>query len=98
MMCQLEVIKATQTASGMGPIRSCIQAGKEILKGNFSSALRTVKKPKAQEALKSYHVALVGALEGVAPGSEERKFQYDQRQQALEAKLNEAWARFEVEQ
>jgi hypothetical protein len=67
-------------------------------KANLDRALRTVKKAKAQEALKSYHVAFITALEGVTPGREERKLSYEQRQQALEDKLTEAWARFEVEQ
>jgi hypothetical protein len=57
-----------------------------------------VKKPKAQETLKSYHVAFVTALGGISPGIDERRVSYEQRQQALKDKVTEAWARFEVEQ
>lgn len=76
----------------------CIEHGKATAKENLVKALRTLKKSKAQESLKSYHVAFVTALEGIRPGSDERKINYEQRQQALEGKLTEAWARFEVEQ
>jgi hypothetical protein len=77
---------------------SCIREAKQKAKTNLQAALRAVKKPKAQEALKSYHVALVTALDGIAPGLDERKISYTQRQQALDEKVTEAWARFEIEQ
>lgn len=76
----------------------CIESGKVTAKQNLAKALRAMKKAKAQESLKSYHVAFITALEGIRPGSNERKISYEQRQQALEEKLTEAWARFEVEQ
>lgn len=76
----------------------CIAQKKSEDKRHFDEALLTLKKPKAQDALKSYHVAYVAALEGIAPGIDERKISYEQRQQALEGKLTEAWARVEVEQ
>lgn len=76
----------------------CIEHEKATAKKNLVKALRTLKKSKAQESLKSYHVAFVTALEGIRPGSNEREISYEQRQQALKEKLTEAWARFEVEQ
>jgi hypothetical protein len=76
----------------------CIEREKGKSKQNLAKALRTVKKVKAQEALKSFHVSLVTALDGIRPGINERKINYEQRQQALEGKITEAWARFEVEQ
>lgn len=76
----------------------CIASGKSKAKASLVQALRTVKKTKAQEALKSYHVAFVSALEGLRPGADERKINYEQRQQSLEGKVTEAWARFEIEQ
>jgi hypothetical protein len=45
-----------------------------------------------------HHVAFISALEGIRPDLDERKINYEVRQQALETKLSEAWARFEVEQ
>ncbi len=78
--------------------RACITKGKTASKQNLDAALKTVKKPNAKEALKTYHVALVSALEGINPGSDERKINYEQRQQNLEGKMTEAWARFEIEQ
>lgn len=76
---------------------ACIENGKNTAKRNFAPALRSIKKQKAQEALKSYHVAFVTAMDGIKPGTNELKISYEQRQQLLESKLNEAWARFEIE-
>lgn len=76
----------------------CISDGEAKAKANLTTALKAVKKAKAQEALKSYHVTYIAALKGIRPGVDERKISYEQRQQALEDKLTEAWARFEVEQ
>lgn len=78
-------------------VRGCISKGKAAAKASFDKALRTVRKPAAKEALKNYHVAFVTALEGITPGTEEPKFVYEQRQQALKSRLKETWARFELE-
>lgn len=102
MMCKLSLtIAISSNALGEtnkdGDYKGCINKGKETVKKSLSAALRTVKNPKAKEALKSYHVAFATALDGINPGSDERKINYEQRQQALEEKVTEAWARFEVE-
>jgi hypothetical protein len=86
-----------ESASGGGDFRGCISKGKAEARADLDKALRTVKKAKAQEALKAYHVAFVTALEGIVPGSDERRINYEQRQQSLDGKVTEAWARFEVE-
>jgi hypothetical protein len=104
VMCKLQLKTALLKADlGQAPDEKsdwigCIRQGKEQAKANLAAALRTVKKRKAQEALKSYHVALVTAIDGIAPGADERKISYEQRQQALDTKVTEAWNRFEVEQ
>ncbi|MDM4767277.1 hypothetical protein [Pelomonas sp. SE-A7] len=103
LMCSMTVKMAATTGSGPSTgdektdYVACVSKGKATAKANFESALKTLKKPKAREALKSYHVALVAALEGIKPGTDERKISYEQRQQALEQKMTEAWARFEIE-
>lgn len=66
-------------------------------KESLKKALDTVKKAKAKEALKTYHVAVMSALGGIIAGLDERKIDYEQRQQALEGKVTEAWERFEIE-
>lgn len=76
----------------------CISGNKATMKASLDQALRTLKSAGAKEALKSYHVAVVVALEGIPPGAGERKISYEQRQQALKGKVTEAWARFEIEQ
>jgi hypothetical protein len=65
----------------------CIREGRAKSKINLDRALRTVKKPKAQEALKAVHVAFITALEGISPGIDERQISYEQRQQALKDKI-----------
>ena len=82
----------------MSDYSTCISENVAKAKDNCNKALRTVKKPKAQEALKSYQVALTVALQGIRPEFDERQILYEQRQQALKSKLAEAWARFEIEQ
>ena len=76
---------------------ACIRNGKTTAKARFDKALLTVKKSKAKEALKTYQVAYMAAIDGINPGSDERRINYEQRQQSLEGKLTEAWARFEIE-
>jgi hypothetical protein len=75
----------------------CIIAGSAESTTKFRVAIKTVKKEKAREALKSYQVAVLSALDGVSPGLDERKFAYQQRQQSLQEKVTEARSRFEIE-
>lgn len=77
---------------------ACVSDGKAKAKPALEAALRSTKKPKAQAALKSVHVAFLTALDGIAPDVSERRIAYEQRQTMLKGKLTEAWARFEVEQ
>lgn len=75
----------------------CIRSGERSARSSFDKAFGTLRKPQAREALKAYHVAFVTALKGIAPGMDERRLSYEQRQQALQDKVTEAWARFELE-
>ena len=103
-MCKLNLQNALLNAQLSNPLdeksdyRACIATGKVTAKENFDKAMKTVKKPQAKEALKTYHVALVSAFDGIVPGTDERKINYERRQQDLDGKLTEAWARFEIEQ
>jgi hypothetical protein len=76
----------------------CITTVKAKAVTNFKAAILTVKKDKAQEALKTYHVAFISAIEGITPGLDEPRIIYQQRQQALAGKVTEAWSRFEIEE
>jgi hypothetical protein len=76
----------------------CISDGGESARAKLKPAILTVKKEKAREALKTYHVAFISALEGIAPGFDEPKILYQQRQQTLNDKRKEAWSRFEIEE
>lgn len=66
-------------------------------KTNLNEALLVIKKQSAKDALKNYHITFITALRGIEAGIGERTFAYDQRQQALSDKMNEAQARFEME-
>lgn len=79
-------------------IGQCIERNAAKAKEKLAPALDTLKTEDAKKALKAYHVAFVTALRGIDPGSAERQISYDQRQQALRDKVNEAWAAFEIEQ
>lgn len=101
----LKLISINQNFGGLPNVRDkdtdflgCIEREKPKINQVIIEILKIVKKPKAKEALKSYHVTLITALEGIKPGADERKINYEQRQQAFVDKLSEAWARFEVEQ
>ena len=77
---------------------ACIEQGKAAARAGLERALKVAKKPKLKEALKSFQVAYISAIEGIRPGTEEIKINYEQRLQRLEDKLTETWARVEVEQ
>lgn len=77
---------------------ACIEEHSKKSKEALSGALDALQSDDAKKALKAYHVAFVVALKGIAPGTAEREITYEQRQQALRDKVNEAWAAFEVEQ
>jgi hypothetical protein len=97
-IARLRAEAGSQENDDKGDYRGCIAKGRATAKVDLAGALRFVKKAKAQDALKTYHVAFMTALEGIDPGSDERRISYAQRQQALSDKVNEAWARFEIEQ
>lgn len=76
----------------------CVRDGRAKAKAALDDALKPLqKKPKAQEALKTAHVAFLSALDGIAPGQGERKLNYERRQQELRGKVTEALARLEIE-
>lgn len=75
----------------------CIKKAKAEGKANLDKAMKTVKKTPAREALKTYHVAFIAAIDGIRAGNDEIRLNYTQRQNALQARLDDAWARFEIE-
>jgi len=77
--------------------RGCIATGKSTAKKDLALALKAAKNAKSKDALRNIQVAFFTALDGISPGFEERKISYEQRQQALNDKVNEAMTRFDVE-
>ncbi len=95
-LSQLEISNNT-TPSDSANYSKCITDNKAITKTRLNKAIATLKTQTQKSALKNYHVAFMTALEGIQPGIDERVISYQQRQQSLNDKVNEAWARFEVE-
>ena len=89
--------KAYEQQDETSDFLGCIRDGKAKANASLAAALKTVKGAKAVDALKSYHVAFSTALDGLLPGADERRISYEVRQKALDGKVTEAWARFEVE-
>ena len=94
----LDMAKLGAPAQGVDYAK-CISDQEIEVRNSFKTAISTVKKGSAQEeALKNYQVAVISALEGIAPGIDEPTLTYQQRQQTLSGKMIEAWTRFEIEQ
>lgn len=87
----------TGQSAGVAELSGCIEEHAQKAKAALTPALESQPKEAAQKALKLYHVAFVTALKGIEPGTTERQFSYDARQQGLKDKLNQAWELFEIE-
>jgi hypothetical protein len=94
----LTLCSAAASLETQAQVEECVTTTKQDAVTKFKAAILTVKKDKAQEALKTYHVAFISAIEGIAPGFDEPRIIYQQRQQALAGKVTEAWSRFEIEE
>lgn len=75
----------------------CIASYKPTLKKVYDAAAAGLKKSAAKSALKEHYIQAIVGLDGIAPNSEERKFQYEARQNENKTKLAALWTRFEVE-
>ena len=82
----------------MGDWRGCIQKQRAETLALFKRASTATRKPAMRDALKNYQVVWAAMMEGIAPSSDERKIDYERRQAAADTKLNEAWAKVEIEQ
>lgn len=98
-MCkeQFRYFTLTGTREALNDFSNCTHEGENKAKESLKSALKTIKLTKAQDALKSYHVAFMTALKGLWADTEETKIGYEQRQRALYEKVTEAWERFNIE-
>lgn len=76
---------------------SCVKEKRTLGRAEFAKYAKMIKKKAALDALKSAQVAYLAAMDGIQPQSGERRGAYEQRQSLLETKLDEAWAKFEVE-
>jgi len=90
--------EAQVAASERRDWRGCLLEQRTEGKRLLDASLKVTKKPAVQAALKSYHVSFIAALDGIEPAPDERRISYRARQAGLTDKVNEAWARVEVEQ
>lgn len=109
LMCKVAVVGALAAAraqeagvqpSGDPPApnwRACIQKQTAEALGYLKAASAKTKKAAVREALKSHYAAWSAAMRGLEPALSERKIDYDRRQAAATDRLNEAWAKVEVE-
>lgn len=77
---------------------TCIRDQAALVKKAFDAAARTVRKAAARSALQEHYVATITQLRGIAPKTDEIRLQYTNRQSHNEARVDEAWTRFEVAQ
>lgn len=84
--------------SPSGDYISCIKEQVAVVKKNYALAERKITKQKAKAALKEHYIAGLNFIQGIDPKSGEIKIDYTRRQNTNEAKLDEMWQRFEVEQ
>jgi hypothetical protein len=100
LLCAIsfKLAQMKETSDKTTDYEGCISKAKVQSKTNYTKAMSTVKQPKAQDALKTYHVAIITALEGIKSGLDERVVDYKPRQMTLADSVTEAWARFEIEQ
>lgn len=66
-------------------------------KAVYSRVLAKVKSSDGKKALKDYQVALMSAVEGMEPKANELKIHFDQRTAALDASIEKAWQRLQLE-
>jgi hypothetical protein len=104
MMCQLKVrsmsnkIELEQAIEPEDSPGKCIKDGKASAKKFYAKALSSVSKnPAASRLLKDYYAVWLTAINGVLPNVSETKVAYGRRQEAIEARYDEIWNRFEIE-
>ena len=82
---------------GDGDWSACLANGKKDGTSLYQSTLKSVKKPKAREALNGYQAAWLAAMDGIPPAGGEIRLDYRRRQSATDTKIREAWSKVQVE-
>jgi hypothetical protein len=82
---------------GDGNWPRCIADERLVANSLYQATIKVARKRTTQDALKSYHVAYLAALEGIKVSDAEIRLDYGRRQTMNDSRLTEAWARFEVE-
>lgn len=80
-----------------GDYNACIRNALDDIKPAYKKASSSMKSRAKKEALKSYYAAWISAIRGIAPKSDEIRLVYQKRIADQEDRLNELWAKVEVE-
>lgn len=100
-LCPMMLEMASQSGNSNEPGKTdwnaCIDDAKKAIKTHYAAALKTVSKPAAKAALKEHYIVATSAITAMAPGANEIRMNYNRRQAENNQRLNERWARFEVE-
>lgn len=76
----------------------CLTQLEQNTKDEMKGVLKLVaKKPKAVAALKEHFVKFSASMRGINQNYDESDYAYAERQAALSAAQEEAWARFDIE-
>ena len=77
---------------------SCTGTAQKKTQADYKRAIKFVeKKPAAVAAIKAYYAAWIGAVRGITPGTDEIKLAYSTRQTQSNQRLDELWAKVELE-
>ena len=79
-------------------VQACMREAKERMKAMLDRAIIVARNPKAKESLKSIQVAYLAILADVPQTRFDDPAERRVRKSTLYTKLNEAWARYEVEE
>lgn len=77
---------------------TCVDKAKSSAKTSYNKLSKSLKSKDAKSALKSYQIAYMTAIDGVAAGIGEAEIDYASRQQSLKEKMDQAWSSFELEE
>lgn len=77
---------------------ACKSEARTTVKALFPAANAAVaKKPAASGLLKDFYAAWLSQMDAMSPSPDERKSDYEARQQEAELEANKIWNRFEIE-
>lgn len=98
VMCPMKLeIASMGNESEDGNWQGCIADAKKKIKIGYDAAMKSIKKTAARSALKEHYITASSAVSSMEPESGESRMSYKMRQAQNKNRVNERWARFELE-